>query len=344
MAEVKELYFNVSGEHQTLPYAEIKAILEANGFPYKNTMLRPRFLCIESNPDCLKSVVDRSSLTKACGIVILRCTTSKEGIVSAIKEIDYNKFIRGGQTYSIETIILTTKKLEINLQNTIGKEITKQIPDIKANLKNPDISFMCILFEDVFILGIKIRETSRIFLRRKLNQQPFIHPSAMKPKLARLIVNLARTKIGDLVLDPFCGTGSILAEAGSIGCRILGSDINIQMIRGTMRNLNYSGIMWDGLVASEAGQLPFDKVNHIVTDPPYGRTSSTHGLSTKEIVMDFLIEALRIIPKGGYISIVLPDTLNMTEISKEIGYTNIESHLLREHKSLTREISVLLNS
>ncbi len=44
----------------------------------------------------------------------------------------------------------------------------------------------------------------------------------MSPKLARCMVNLTGVKENDLVLDPFCGTGGILIEAGIMGARVIG--------------------------------------------------------------------------------------------------------------------------
>ena len=341
MATVRELFFYVSGEHETLPYAEIKAILEADSFSCRNTIFLPRVLCVESNVKCLSSVADRSSFTKACGIVILRCGAYKEVILRTIKEVDYSNFITKRQTFSVDIKTIARPKIDTKLESAIGRVISRKIQGVKVKLKDPDVSFFGIVSHDIFVLGQKIFEPPRAFLKRKMSSRPFTHPSAMTPKLARVIVNLARTKTENLVLDPFCGTGSILVEAGSIGCRILGSDISSEMLKGTKRNLRYFGILWEGLVTSEARHLPFANISHIVTDPPYGRASSTRGISTKKIVSDFLAEALEILPIGGYISIVLPNTLKVGEISKDLGYVNVESHLVREHKSLTRKISVI---
>ena len=43
---------------------------------------------------------------------------------------------------------------------------------------------------------------------------------------AHLTANAGRVSKGDLVLDPFCGTGSLLLAAASLGADVIGSDID----------------------------------------------------------------------------------------------------------------------
>lgn len=63
----------------------------------------------------------------------------------------------------------------------------------------------------------------------------------LPPKLARILVNLGKIKKNDVVLDPFCGNGTILMEAalGSEAKRIIGSDINIKQVASTERNTSW---------------------------------------------------------------------------------------------------------
>lgn len=65
----------------------------------------------------------------------------------------------------------------------------------------------------------------------------------LPPKLAQTMINLARgacqlTRPTNL-LDPFCGTGVILQEAGLMGLTAYGSDNNPRMIEYTQTNLDW---------------------------------------------------------------------------------------------------------
>ena len=64
------------------------------------------------------------------------------------------------------------------------------------------------------------------------------------------MVNLAHVHNNDTVLDPFCGTGGILIEAGILNTKLIGSDIEKHMYEGSKLNLAHEGfedfkIMWE---------------------------------------------------------------------------------------------------
>lgn len=59
----------------------------------------------------------------------------------------------------------------------------------------------------------------------------------LPPKLAQIIINLAKPDGQATLLDPFCGTGVILQEASLMGLAIEGSDLDERMIDYTHDNL-----------------------------------------------------------------------------------------------------------
>jgi tRNA G10 N-methylase Trm11 len=64
----------------------------------------------------------------------------------------------------------------------------------------------------------------------------------LPPKVARMIINmtLGETPKGKTVLDPFCGMGTILAEAMLTGANITGSDISEEIAQKAKKNLDYT--------------------------------------------------------------------------------------------------------
>lgn len=59
----------------------------------------------------------------------------------------------------------------------------------------------------------------------------------LPPKLARLMVNLAQAPEGSGILDPFCGSGTVLQEAALLGYRhLVGVDVDSQGIDRTRKN------------------------------------------------------------------------------------------------------------
>ncbi|PJA47480.1 hypothetical protein CO172_01205 [Candidatus Uhrbacteria bacterium CG_4_9_14_3_um_filter_36_7] len=63
----------------------------------------------------------------------------------------------------------------------------------------------------------------------------------LPPKLARLMVNLTgKNPTNSTLLDPFCGSGTVLMEAGLLGYqKIIGSDIAVKAIQDTKKNLDW---------------------------------------------------------------------------------------------------------
>lgn len=59
----------------------------------------------------------------------------------------------------------------------------------------------------------------------------------LPPKLAQIIVNLARPQKEAILLDPFCGTGVVLQEALLMGFAVRGSDLDPRMVEYTRKNL-----------------------------------------------------------------------------------------------------------
>ena len=100
----------------------------------------------------------------------------------------------------------------------------------------------------------------------------------LPPKLAKMMINLAQTKKEALLLDPFCGSGTILQEAILMGYQnLVGSDISKEAISDTKDNLkwllqeyslraNYKLIESDSRVIYD--QIP--KPDSIITEPYLG--------------------------------------------------------------------------
>lgn len=54
----------------------------------------------------------------------------------------------------------------------------------------------------------------------------------MDPQLSLLMANQAKVVNGDIILDPFVGSGSLLVAAAHFGGFVFGSDIDYLMLHG----------------------------------------------------------------------------------------------------------------
>lgn len=68
-----------------------------------------------------------------------------------------------------------------------------------------------------------------------MKSRKFIGNTSMDAQLSLLMANQAQVKDGDLVLDPFVGSGSLLVAAAQFGGYVFGTDIDYLMLHGRTR-------------------------------------------------------------------------------------------------------------
>ncbi len=340
-----KLFFLLSGESESLPAAEVKAILEAEGYGYANPQVLDQILLLEAEVGCVKAVQVRAAFTRLCALELFTSDATEAAACEAAGEADFEAVLKPGESFSVRiNRIKNYADEDINtmrLESRLGKVILQRVPQAKVNLKCPDKTFIGIVTGEKVVFGLKLTEIqSKTFSERRPRKKPFFHPSAMPSKLARCMVNLAHGKADDLLLDPFCGTGTSLIEATYIGCRAVGVDAQRRMILGCKRNLRYFNISPEGLIWGDARHLPLFKVDCVITNPPYGRSSSTLKSTTKQLVQEVLAASYDLLGVGQRICIASPKTLGIKAVGVSLGYKHVESHFAYVHRTLTREIAV----
>ncbi len=339
------LFFLVSGEHPTLPFSELTAILEAEGFRHKIVGKLSQVMRIEADIESIKPIVNRAALTRVCCVELAYCKADTEEILKAVQTAPIEALLANDETFVVRVRRVGESTPEIlgsALERKLGARILTKIKSAKVHLTRPDKTFFGVLTDTKFVFGLKIAEIApKPFFERRPRKRPFFHPSSMPAKLARCMVNLAQPNVGDLVLDPFCGSGAMLIEAGLIGCRVVGFDVQRRMIRGSRKNLARYCIQPDGMGLADAKNLPVTEVDCIVTDPPYGRSATTLGLETRQIVNDFLSRVGYRVKAGGRICMASPKSVEVGKLGEQVGFKRVESHFVYVHRTLTREITVL---
>jgi tRNA (guanine10-N2)-dimethyltransferase len=341
---VSKLFFLLSGEHPTLPFSELKAILETEGHKYHVLEKLTRVLRVEAAAETVESIKFRSAMTRVCCLELLCCLANAEEIFKTARSAPIEECIQRGESFAVRIRRVRESAphlLGVELERKLGELILNRAKGVKVDLATPQKTFFGVLTNNKFVFGLKIAEISpKPFTQRRPRKRPFFHPSAMPPKLARCMVNLAKPKAEDLVLDPFCGTASMLIEAGLVGCRVLGLDVKQHMVKGSLRNLLHYGVKPEGMIVADALKPPTIKADCIVTDPPYGRSATTLGRKTPQIIKDFLASNQDCIEKDRRICIAAPKSVKAGKIGEELGLKHVESHFVYVHRSLTREIAV----
>ncbi|MEM1582021.1 MAG: THUMP domain-containing protein [Candidatus Bathyarchaeia archaeon] len=347
-----KLFFLISGENPTLPFSEIKSILSAEGYEYLVLGELTQLLRVEAEAKCAEAIRFRSALAKYCCLEIFSCNATLDEILLNVEKVDFTRFIDYGESFAVRVLRIRGTSPDISclrLERKIGEKIFNSVKtrNVRVNLKNPDKTFLGVLTDGMFFFGLKLVDVKRKdLIERGPRRRIFSHPAALTAKMARFMVNLAQVRRGELLLDPFCGTGSVLIEAGLIGCRVIGFDVDRRMVEGSLKNLRFFGIEPEGLAVADARFIPLSPrtVDRIVTDPPYGTAASTHGFVAKDLIEQFFLSAANLTKIGGIICIAAPNDIKVRDIARRYGFKHLESHFIYIHRRLTREIAVFKRS
>jgi tRNA G10 N-methylase Trm11 len=166
------------------------------------------------------------------------------------------------------------------------------------------------------------------FRERGLMKPKRLSEISMSPRLASLLVNLTGLTRGQTILDPFCGSGTILAEALLRGYRCLGLDSSERMVRYARRNLGWIASGMHGAEfevsqgdARELSQaIGGSKVDAVVTEPllipaltarPRMQTAAELIERAGEVYANALASIADVVSPGGRIVMVVPVLLTM---------------------------------
>lgn len=214
-----------------------------------------------------------------------------------------------------------------------GGKVRRRLPERRFRLRRTGT--------DRIAVAEVIAEVPRSeYATRRMPLLPFQRPVSLPPRRARAAANLAGVGPGSRVADPFVGTGALLLEAGLLGGRLFGSDVDATMVRGALRNLEAVGVSAESVVVADAASapesLPWTEVDAVLTDPPYGRASSSRGEPPTELAQRALASwATRVRPGGRMVVVGPGPALTLPE-----GWALTVELPDRVHRSLTRMFRV----
>ena len=333
-----------SQEHPELPLAELKAVMECENIKADINVICEGLVVLS---DISEDDIDEyyKILTKRLGytheVHELIHKSSVDTIDEDVSLIDWHKYI--DENFAVRVKRFNSKVDTVAAERKIGSLILDNCDDIKVKLKEPNSLIRVVAFENTLYIAIeRIKLNKKHFVESKPHKRPFFYPGSMSPKLARCMVNLSRVKAGQLLLDPFCGTGGILIEAGLIGCKVVGSDIYWKMKNGAAINLDYFGITDYRAFNIDVRELKmYEKVASVVTDPPYGISTSTGDIEGNDIFKEFFISIYDNMKDDAYLCMASPHYVDLKPIADEIGFDIVEQYGIKMHRSLTRIISVI---
>ncbi|HIJ00023.1 MAG: tRNA (guanine10-N2)-dimethyltransferase [Candidatus Methanomethylophilaceae archaeon] len=322
--------FELSGEHPSMPLAEALTLISIHS-PLRMIEIGPGYLVSEMERGALDTIAERVALTHRIGCHLFTCHPSE--LLIRAKRI---RLPEG--TFSIRL-----KRFGGSMPSIQPNDIIRKLGAIfassnKVDLENPSLEVRVFVSDRISVHIVEKTIDRASMDSRKVALRPYFSPISLHPRYARALVNLTGAKKGERVLDPFCGTGGILLEAADMGLIPIASDISKDMVDGCRENLEHFGYeLYEDAVCDVADIADiFGKVDAVVTDPPYGRSTSTGGEPLDELYTRALSASHRVLNCGGSIGIALPH-----EMSKTKGFRDQYHFSQKVHRSLTRHYHVL---
>jgi tRNA (guanine6-N2)-methyltransferase len=149
-----------------------------------------------------------------------------------------------------------------------------------------DLNVRVFLEHEVAAVGVRLGKTA---LHDRWYQRAHL-PGALKPSVAAALVLLAQVMPRTSVLDPCCGTGTILIEAALQGATVCGGDSSPLALAAAQTNISAAGVevclqCWD----AQALPLADATRDRVICNLPWGRQvrlEGTHATLYRRIVAE----------------------------------------------------------
>ena len=100
--------------------------------------------------------------------------------------------------------------------------------------------FIILRVDNRYRIGVTAYIPNAVEFRTRSNERPVVSSQiSISSRLAKVLFNLAGLSKGETMLDPFCGSGTILSEAIVEGVNCIGIDKNPIRVANTKRNLQW---------------------------------------------------------------------------------------------------------
>ncbi len=235
------------------------------------------------------------------------------------------------------------------IQRFIGSSIKKELEksgissnfmgytkDRKAQLSNVEVLKKNLIenqSEILFCIGKKeawVASTVAIHNPFEFQKRDIYKPNqrkifGMPPRLARIMVNLSGCNEGKILLDSFCGVGTILQEALLEGAMVVGVDVNSWCVKAAEENLEWLAVEYNlsaadyrvvqGDVDRLTEKIGVESVDCIVSEPDLGPALKDFPTvpyaekiieKLKPMFFRFIEEAYKVLRPNGRLVLVTP--------------------------------------
>ncbi len=312
----------LSGEKIDLGLGELKAVLELS--ESRIVEVADKLVVFDVRD---KEILKRLALTKEICEYWGKC--KKTQVLKFFREVD----LPIKPPYCVRSD-------DYKLQLKIADEVWRKLKKPSVDLENPKTLIKVFIIDDRAFIGRHLFYiTQKQFASREPEKRPFKKPICMKARLSRALVNLTRVRKGESILDPMCGTGGFLIEAGMIGAKLFGSDLDKRMVEGTKENLKKYGL-YATIRKMDSRKLTWNRrFDAVIVDLPYGRSTKLFNEDLERLYTKTLKNLRKVLKKGRVAVVVIPK--RYFHIVRKAGFKILEKYEEKVHANLRRLFLVL---
>ncbi len=246
-------YWFILGRETQISAAEIAAVLDTKKYEISNSILK-----VETSISTPKDLIKKLGGTIKIAIEIAS-QTNEQGLENLI--IEELKTVTGKINFGIS--LYTNERndfVDMKLAQEFGKKIKKALKNEGLSVRyvenrEPILSSVTVEKNNLtgrgreFIIqkqlgGFSLAKTDAVQPFEEFSARDFGRPGRddlsgmLPPKLAMIMINLAQQPTNTVLLDPFCGSGTILSEALLLGyTNLIGTDISEKATSDTKENM-----------------------------------------------------------------------------------------------------------
>ena len=179
----------------------------------------------------------------------------------------------------------------------VAREVSEQCPEL---INDPTSSLWEVVVREGAKGALSLELSPRALDDPRFSYRVRDVPAASHPTIAAALVRAAGVRKGDVVWDPFVGSGMELIERARLGgcAALFGTDLAPKALEAARANLDRAGVSATLALADATRYVPPSPVTLIVTNPPMGlRVARTKELGT--MLEQFLVHACDVLAPGG---------------------------------------------
>ncbi len=368
-----KIYLFVLGRDPELAIAEIKAYLEAKNIEFLVMSSNYKIAAIKTELNNPEAVINELGGTVKIAEVI--STTNLLDDVE--RNLENSELYRGTGNKAEYCITANDTRLESFVRDYLKdyfkrirvKAVYKKDAEptrlLRKNFKDKMIDI--VIYKNM--IGRTLAVTDVLETKYRDVKRPSVdYMKVISIRLAKILINLSKVKENGLLVDPFCGSATILQEALLRNINVVGIDVDNESIKQSRENLEW--LRKNYKIKSEYRLYNLDSrnitkvtkdIDAVVTEPylgPYVRKLPNIS-QARELVMElrglyynFIKEAFKVLKPDGRIVMVIPRirtmenrqvVIDFENLAKEAGFELAYKPILYGYKNnkIGREIYVL---